>query len=334
MRKFLFFILILILIGFSVSFFIGVFKPQIIPNKTVNIKKGISIAKIGSLLEEEEIIHSTSMFVALVKLLNREHKLHYGKFNFSGKYSLIGVIRVLSNAEIVKNQITIPEGFTVRKIAYLLAQNNLADYSKFVKLTTDTTFISSLNIKVESLEGFLFPDTYYIPYFADEKYIIKMMVNNFFLQLETVQSEKISFVPFRDNSLTGFDSLYSTLILASIIEKEAIYDDERAIIAGVYENRLANRMLLQADPTVAYALELSGKSRKKIYYEDLKINSVYNTYKHIGLPPTPICNPGLESITAALNPAKTDYFFFFAGKKSRHIFSTTYREHLKKLNRI
>jgi len=323
MRKFLFFILILILIGFSVSFFIGVFKSQIILNKTVNIKKGVPIVKIGSLLEEEGIIHSASMFVALVKLLNREQKLHYGKFNFSGKYSLIGVIRVLSNAEIVKNQITIPEGFTVRKIAYLLAQDNLADYSKFVKLTTDTTFISSLNIKVESLEGFLFPDTYYIPYFADEKYIIKIMVDNFFLQLETVQSEKIS-----------FDSLYSTLILASIIEKEAICDDERAIIAGVYENRLANRMLLQADPTVAYALELSGKSRKKIYYEDLKINSVYNTYKHIGLPPTPICNPGIKSIYAALNPAKTDYFFFFAGKKLRHIFSTTYREHLKKLNRI
>ena len=323
MRKFLFFVLILILIGFSVSFFSSVFKPQIIPNKTINIKKGIPIAKIGSLLEEEGIIHSASMFVALVKLLNREHKLHYGKFNFSGKYSLIGVIRVFSNAEIVKNQITIPEGFTVRKIAYLLAQNNLADYSKFVKLTMDTTFISSLNIKAESLEGFLFPDTYYVPYFADEKYIIKMMVDNFFLQLETVQSEKIS-----------FDSLYSTLILASIIEKEAICDDERALIAGVYKNRLDNRMLLQADPTVAYALELLGKSRRKIYYEDLKINSVYNTYKHIGLPPTPICNPGLESITAALNPAKTDYFFFFAGKNSRHIFSTTYREHLKKLNRI
>ena len=323
MRKFLFFVLILILIGFSVSFFIGVFKPQIIPNKTINIKKGISIAKIGSLLEEEGIIRSASMFVTISKLLNREQKLHYGKFNFSGKYSLIGVIRVLSNAEIVKNQITIPEGFTVRKIAYQLAKNNLADYSKFVKLTSDTTFVSSLNIESENLEGFLFPDTYYIPYFADEEYIIKMMVDNFFLQFNTIYPEKIP-----------FDSLYSFLILASIIEKEAICDDERALIAGVYKNRLAHRMLLQADPTVAYALELSGKSRKKIYYEDLKINSVYNTYKHLGLPPTPICNPGIKSICAALNPAKTDYFFFFAGKKSRHIFSTTYREHLKKLNRI
>lgn len=323
MRKFLFFVLILILIGFSVSFFIGVFKPQIIPNKTINIKKGISIAKIGSLLEEEGIIRSASMFVTISKLLNREQKLHYGKFNFSGKYSLIGVIRVLSNAEIVKNQITIPEGFTVRKIAYLISQNNLADYSKFVKLTSDTTFVSSLNIESENLEGFLFPDTYYIPYFADEEYIIKMMVDNFFLQSNNIYPEKIP-----------FDSLYSVLILASIVEKEAICDDERALIAGVYKNRLANSMLLQADPTVAYALELSGKSRRKIYYEDLKINSVYNTYKHLGLPPTPICNPGIKSIYAALNPAKTDYFFFFAGKKSRHIFSTNYREHLKKLNRI
>ena len=163
-----------------------------------------------------------------------------------------------------------------------------------------------------------------------------MMVDNFFLQFNAINPEKIPFVPFSPDisGLTGFDSLYSVLILASIVEKEAICDDERALIAGVYKNRLANRMLLQADPTVAYALELSGKSRRKIYYEDLKINSIYNTYKHLGLPPTPICNPGIKSIYAALNPAKTDYFFFFAGKKSRHIFSTTYREHLKKLNRI
>jgi UPF0755 protein len=106
------------------------------------------------------------------------------------------------------------------------------------------------------------------------------------------------------------------------------------LIAGVYKNRLARNMFLQADPTVAYALEQKGISRKKIYYADLKINSVYNTYKHLGLPPTPICNPGIKSITAALNPAKTDYFFFFAGKNSRHIFSTNYREHLRKLNRL
>lgn len=323
MRKLFLLILIFIFATFSVSFFISIFKPYSILNITINIKKGTSISRIAKNLEEKGIIRSASMFVTLTKLLNREHKLHYGKFNFSGKYSLIGVIRVLSNAEIVKNQITIPEGFTVRKIAYQLAKNNLADYSKFVKLTSDTTFISSLNIESENLEGFLFPDTYYIPYFADEEYIIKMMVDNFFLQFNTIYPEKIP-----------FDSLYSFLILASIIEKEAICDDERALIAGVYKNRLANRMLLQADPTVAYALELSGKSRRKIYYEDLKINSIYNTYKHLGLPPTPICNPGIKSINAALNPAKTDYFFFFAGKKSRHIFSTTYREHLKKLNRI
>ena len=122
--------------------------------------------------------------------------------------------------------------------------------------------------------------------------------------------------------------------MASIVEREAIFDDERPLIAGVYNKRLKERMLLQADPTVAYALELNRISRKKIYYDDLKIQSDYNTYLYRGLPPTPICNPGIQSILAAIHPQDTDYLFFFAGKNKRHIFSKTYREHLQKLNRI
>ena len=323
MRKILLLILILVFLFFSASFFINLFKPQIILNKSITIEKGTSIAKIGNILEEKGIIRSAPIFITITKILKKEQKLHYGRFHFSGKYTLFRVFRMLSRAEIVLNPVTIPEGFTFYKIANMLTEISLVDYSKFIRLAKDTTFIYSLNIKTKNLEGFLFPDTYYIPYFADEEYIIKMMVDNFFSKWQTVHPKTME-----------FDSLYNTVILASIIEKEAIFDDERSLIASVYKNRLTNRMRLQADPTVAYALELSGKTRKKIYYEDLKINSIYNTYKHFGLPPTPICNPGIKSIIAALKPENTNYFFFFAGKNSRHIFSSTYTEHLKKLNRI
>ena len=321
MKNTILILLIVIFIFFLTVELCDIFLSKNIGNKTIEIEKGDSIREIALLLEKNEIISSATLFIVLSKILNWEHKLHYGLFNFSGKYSLFKVITTLSNAEVVKYPVTIPEGLTISKIAKILSEKELIDHSKFTQLTTDTTVISTLNIHSNTLEGFLFPDTYHIPYFADEEYIIKMMVGNLFHKFEDIQQEKIS-----------FDSLYSILKLASIVEREAVLDDERALIAGVYKNRLASKMPLQADPTVAYALELKGYSRKKIFYEDLKINSVYNTYIHSGLPPTPICNPGIKSIIAALNPQKTDYYYFFAGDNSSHIFSKNYRRHLRLLN--
>ncbi len=247
----------------------------------------------------------------------------YGKYRFNGKFNYPDIIKKISSSDVITTTVTIPEGYTNRHIAALLSHKKLADFHTFDSLTTDSTFIADLGLQVTNLEGFLFPDTYEIPYFADEKLIIRKMVNNFRLYLSHYIPKKME-----------FDSLYSTLILASIVEREAAWDKERDLIAGVYQNRLNRNMLLQADPTVAYALELDNQSRKKIYYHDLKIRSKYNTYIYKGLPPTPICNPGIQSILAAFKPRETNYLFFFAGDNSRHIFSKTYREHLKKLNRI
>ena len=320
MKNATFILLIIVLFFFFAIEISDVFLSKNVENKTVKIEKGASIREIATLLEKNEIISSSIIFVALSKILNWENQLQYGFFNFSGKYSIFKIKKQLSNGEVVKYPITIPEGFTIYKIANKLSEKDSINFSKFVEFCNDTTFIHSLNIPANTLEGFLFPDTYYIPYFADEKCIIKMMVANFFQKMEGIQRDEIP-----------FDSLYSVLILASIVEREAILDGERALIAGVYRNRLTSNMLLQADPTVAYALELKGQSRRKIFYEDLKINSVFNTYIHSGLPPTPICNPGIKSIMAAFNPQETDYYYFFAGDNYKHIFSKTYREHLNKL---
>ena len=315
--------LILLIIILFISLAISeVFSKRIIINKITYIDKGEAVSKIAQKLEEKDIISSPTLFVLLQKFTPAS-KPKYGKYRFNGRYNYVQIIKKISSTDVVTTTITIPEGYTNRNIAAFLSRIDLANFHTFDSLTKDTTFISSLGLPVNNLEGFLFPDTYEIPYFADEKLIIRKMVDNFNINLHHILPEKIP-----------FDSLYSTLILASIVEREAVWDKERDLIAGVYINRLNRGMLLQADPTVAYALELNNQTRKKIYYRDLKIQSEYNTYIYKGLPPTPICNPGIKSIIAAFEPRETTYFFFFAGDDSRHIFSETYIEHLRKLNRI
>ncbi|HEX37372.1 MAG TPA: endolytic transglycosylase MltG [Candidatus Cloacimonetes bacterium] len=322
-KKFITFLLIFVFLFFLFYTIASLHKPYPIANKTIVIEKGTSAQYIAKELQRKQIIPSATLFLVVEKFLPSDRQLRYGKFNFAGWFSFMDVMHKLTSGEVVTNRITIPEGYTIRRIASLLSKKELVDYSKFMSLCVDSVFIDSLGLGIHNLEGFLFPDTYYIPYFADERFIVKMMVDNFFMQWNIIQPKAIA-----------FDSLYKIVILASIVEREAIYDDERPLIAGVYTKRLKENMLLQADPTVAYALELNRISRSNISYEDLKINSVYNTYRYRGLPPTPICNPGIQSLIAALHPQETDYLFFFAGKDKRHIFSKTYREHLKKLNRI
>ncbi|MBS3766800.1 MAG: endolytic transglycosylase MltG [Candidatus Cloacimonetes bacterium] len=322
LHKFFAFFILVVLLAFSFLAISDIFSKRIVLNKIAFIKKGESTTDIAQKLEEEGIIKSAATFLLLEKIIPGTNP-KYGKYRFNGRYNYPEVLKKINGSDVVSSMVTIPEGYTNRKIAALFARKDLADFYTFDSLTTDSTFISSLGLPVGNLEGFLFPDTYEIPYYADEKFIIRKMVDNFRLNISHLNKDKIK-----------FDSLYSTLILASIVEREAAWDKERDLIAGVYTNRLQRNMLLQADPTVAYALELNNQSRKKIYYKDLKIQSKYNTYIYRGLPPTPICNPGLQSILAAFEPRKTNYLFFFAGDDSRHIFSKTYWEHLKKLNRI
>ena len=163
------------------------------------------------------------------------------------------------------------------------------------------------------MEGFLYPDTYYFPKGATEKFIIKTMVDNFY--------KKTSDLNISPDFKLDF---YQTLIIASIVERESGLQEEKPLIAGVYVNRFLKGYKLQADPTVAYVLEQKGKSRKKIFYKDLLVDSPYNTYLYKGLPPTPIANPSLDTIKAVLNYEPTDYMFFFANN-GRHIFSKTYK---------
>ncbi|MCK5052226.1 MAG: endolytic transglycosylase MltG [Candidatus Cloacimonetes bacterium] len=298
--------------------------PKKINEVLIDISKGESAHSIAAKLYEKNVIHSKRVFYLYVKFTEMDKTLSFGKYHFSGKLSLPDVVEVLELGKVVLRKVTIPEGLTVKKTAKVLSQYGFVDQDKFVTLCNDSLFARKLTgFSVSSLEGFLYPETYHFPYEVSEQYIIKILVQEFFSQ-----TQEFDFIPNRDLDF------YETLVLASIVEREARFRDEQPTIASVYLNRIKYNYKLQADPTVAYALELEGKIRKKIYYRDLKIDSPYNTYKNFGLPPSPICSPAISAIQAVLEPAETDFFFFFANGTGRHEFNQTYQQHLDQQNII
>jgi len=184
MRKVFFILLIFVFLCFVYFTISSLYIEYPILNKTIEISKGSSVFQIAKKLEQKEIISSATLFLVANKLLPEDKQIRYGKFNFTGKYSFVDVLHKLTSGEVVTNRITVPEGYTVRRIASLLERQELADYSTFMSLCSDSSYIDSLELPIQSLEGFLFPETYFIPYFADEKYIIQMMVDNSFCSLK------------------------------------------------------------------------------------------------------------------------------------------------------
>lgn len=297
--------------------------PYSIEETVIDIKYGSSAQQISNLLEARDIIKSRLLFNIFVRLSGTDHQLSYGRYIFKGKMSLADVVHELTSADVIPKLITIPEGLNLHQIAKLLAVHGFGNYDRFLQLSRDSLYASELvGMPVNSLEGFLFPETYFLPEEVTEDYILKLMVEEF-----KIRTSGIDFY----RSKLGF---YSTLILASIVEKEVRVKEEYPLVAGVYLNRLNDNHRLEADPTVAYLLINNEIIRPNITYEDLKIDSPYNTYKNTGLPPGPICNPGIAAIKAVLEPEITEYYFFFASYDGRHEFSRSYNEHLLKQNEI
>lgn len=323
MKLFSAFLLLIILFFLVYSIFLF-FKPLFIHEVLIEIKNGDSAFSIAEKLYDNGIIRSKFWFYVYVRFTGISRNLSYGKYLFYGEYSLLKVIRKIKSGEIYLRKITIPEGYSIKKVSNRLARKGFVDIDVFRDLCNDSTFAKSLTgFSIPTLEGFLYPQTYYFPEDVKEDYIIRHLVRRFFLE-----TAELDFAP---NENLNF---YETIILASIVEKEAYFADEKPLIASVYLNRIESGLKLQADPTVAYILDNSGLTRSKIYYRDLEIDSPYNTYKYRGLPPTPICSPSISSINAVLNPEESDYFFFFANRKGRHIFSQTYNQHLTRQHKL
>ena len=278
--------------------------------KIINIPSGTNAKEIVHILEKNEIIRKNNyLFIILIKLSKLEDKLKFGEYNLSPSLNMLQILNKLARGEIVVYKITIPEGYTSIQIAELLDKKEIVEKESFLKL---------VKYGEKSWEGYLFPDTYEVPKKYGPENMFKLLLSNY--EQVAVDNKLIN-----KAEQTGF-TMDEIITLASIIEKEAKFAEEKRQISSVFHNRLKSGMKLQSCATIQYIL---GKPKEKLEESDLEIESPYNTYIYKGLPPGPICNPGIDSIIAALEPANEDYLYFVLGDNGRHIFSKTYEEHLK-----
>jgi UPF0755 protein len=291
-------------------------------DRIITVSKGMSFKQVVDSLETYGVIRSRTLFELAGRVRNVSRGIHIGKYLFQS-----GV----SNGEILENlrtgrgtmfvSITLPEGRKVTTYARILQRDLGIDSARFVEFAFDTSFVRSLDIDADALEGYLLPDTYLFSWQADEEYVIRRLVDQFW----TFYSDSLQLRAEELRMTTG-----KVLTLASIVEGETTLDSERPIIAGVYHNRLKKRMRLQADPTIQYVLP---DGPRRLWYKDLQIQSPYNTYQRYGLPPGPISNPGRASILAVLYPAQHSYLYFVADGAGGHIFSRSYSEHQRAVYR-
>jgi UPF0755 protein len=286
--------------------------------KIIMVPRGTSSIELARRLEAEGLVIHRTLFVAYLKILKRSSHLQAGEYKFEGRLTIPQVADKLIRGLVYYHEITVPEGFSFFEISELLEQKGFASSETFQAVFTSPDLISDLAPSADNLEGFLFPDTYRLTRGETAVEIAQSMIGRF---------RQVYHAHLEPNLRQSLMSLRQVMTLASLIEKETGADDERPLISAVFHNRLKYGMPLQCDPTVIYALKLKGTFRKEIYHSDLSLDSAYNTYKHSGLPPGPIANPGLPSLEAALKPATVDYLYFVSDNKGRHVFSKTLDEH-------
>jgi UPF0755 protein len=283
---------------------------------------GASLRHVCKGLEKQGIIRNRVVFEIFIRLNQEKRMTKAGHFRIGPGMSVPRIVRELVSGRPRTVRMTIPEGLTNKEIATLLAKKGLANQERFLQLATDNNFINQVfkTIRVtHGAEGYLFPDTYEFDVNVTEKEILTEMLKQF----EKVYNQYFKAIPEKRRS--------EVITIASLVEKEAKEAEERPVIAGVFYNRLRRNLALQSCATVQYVL---GKRKERLLYEDLQVESPYNTYRHPGLPPGPIANPGLDSLKAAAKPMDVPYLFFVARSDGRHIFSNTYEEHIRAQQRL
>ena len=287
--------------------------------RVVLVQRGETLAGIAGELKRQGLIRSTLGFHALARLMRLDRHIQAGQYSIKLGTTVPELLKIFARGMTGLNLVTIPEGLTLTEISLLLSNRLGVPIASFDSLAHNRLFLDSLGIAAPSIEGYLAPDSYeFLPGTLPEVAFRTMV--------QRTQSILLRAAAGSDSLPLGL-SLYQVLTLASIVEAEAMRHDERPRIARVYLNRLEQKMKLQADPTVGYAL---GRGpRVRLYLRELTVASPYNTYMHYGLPPGPICNPGRASIEGVLNATPgSDELFFVAKGDGRHLFSKTYKEHL------
>ena len=297
----------------------------------VTIPIGSSAGEVASMLSEAGLVRSSTAFVFTLRMRRESERLKPGEYELRPNMSLVQIIRTLVRGRSASASITIPEGYTIPQIARLLAANRIVNERAFLDAALQQAFRFSDMVPVasNSLEGYLFPDTYQFPRRTDCDFVIRGILAVFYdkvqkpLGREIAGSHLDAFLVATPEGDAHGRKLFAVLTLASLVEEEAKTDKDRKLISSVLHNRLRKGMPLQVDATVQYALG----GHRRLYNHDYDTPSAYNTYLYKGLPPGPIASPGLKSITAAMRPARSDYLYYVAGKGGAHIFSRTLEEH-------
>lgn len=281
-----------------------------------DIQPGMTLKQVAVALSHQGLIRSASAFQAIAYIQSKQNQVMVGEFSLSPSMLPSEIIDRITSGKTVLHPVTIPEGYRITEIATLLNAEGLANPENFIRQTRDKNIIRSLGIPTDSLEGYLFPETYHFSKFTPEEKIVQKMVDTF--------QEQVSKAKLMKGAKESRLSWHEIITLASLIEKETGLDSERKMISSVFHNRLRKNMRLQTDPTVIYAIErFDGNIRK----HDLKIDSPYNTYRYKGLPPGPIASPGIKSIVAAIFPIESDNLYFVSRQNGSHHFSSTLVEH-------
>jgi len=315
----------LLLSGILLLFFISVLywffyvpPSNMVTAKMIFIKKGTHLKKVSEILEQEKIIKNRHFFILLTTALGKKTKIRAGEYEFHTRMLPLDVLDALVKGQAKCHLVTIPEGYTLSQVAQLLEDLDLTEKKGFLQKATSPDLINSLGLSQlagPTLEGYLFPDTYHLFREMDPEEVIQIMVQRF---------KKVFGPELADRGSELGISEREAVILASMIEKETPLPEEKPLISAVFHNRLKMKIPLQSDPTVIYGIKNFNGNLTKGH---LMRPTPYNTYLMAGLPPTPICNPGKDSLLAAVHPASVPYLYFVSKNDGSHYFSSNIQEH-------
>jgi len=289
----------------------------------VDIPRGVNAGAAADLLARTGILKHSLPFQVYLRYTDMGRHIQAGEYRFAAAASPKQIAQRLVQGDVFFYSITIPEGLTARETIRLLAKNGLGNESDMERALLKIHWIQDLNPKARNLEGYLFPETYRFRRNTDSETIIRVMAGQFRVKFK----KTLSHYPIP----AGWDPS-RIVILASMIEKEVRRPEEGPLVASVLINRLGKRMPLACDATIIYAMKLAGTYEGRLGKADMRMESPYNSYVHLDLPPGPICNPGTDALRAALNPARTDFYYYVSRNDGSHQFSKDYGSHLRAVN--
>jgi UPF0755 protein len=291
------------------------------PPVLFTVAPGASLASVAQDLKEADLVRSARAVEWLGRWRGVASGLRSGEYELSGRLSSQEILAHLVAGRVRTHQIVIPEGLTAVEVAQRLQEARLTESEAFLQVVGDPEVARDLGIEADSLEGYLFPETYQLARGLAPREVVEILVGQFFEVWRSLEPSA------RAQGL----SMREVVVLASIVEKETGATPERPLIAAVFRNRLQRGMRLESDPTVIYGISDFDGNLRRVHLED--ITNPYNTYQNTGLPPGPIANPGRDALRAVVHPAEAEYLYFVSRNDGTHYFSRTYAEHTKAVDR-